>query len=42
MHQWHERGYVSDEVLRANRRIRRETARGGVARTRFGIVKTAE
>ena len=42
VHQWHERGYVSDEVLRANRRIRRETARAGVARTLFGIVKTAE
>ena len=41
VHQWHERGYVSDEVLRANRRIRRETARAGVARTPFGIVKTA-
>jgi hypothetical protein len=42
VHQWHERGYVSDEVLRANRRIRRETARAGAARTPFGIVKTAE
>ena len=40
VHQWHERGYVSEEVLRENRRIRRETARAGVARTPFGIVKT--
>jgi glycosyltransferase involved in cell wall biosynthesis len=38
VHQWHERGYVSDQVLRANRRIRRETVRAGVARTPFGIV----
>jgi glycosyltransferase involved in cell wall biosynthesis len=42
VHQWHERGYVDEEVLRANRRIREETARAGVARTPFGIVKTAE
>ena len=41
VHQWHERGYVSEEVLRENKRIRRETARAGVARTPFGIVKTA-
>ncbi len=41
VHQWHERGYVDDEVLRANRRIRRETARARVPRTAFGIVKTA-
>jgi GT2 family glycosyltransferase len=40
VHQWHERGYVSEEVLRANRRIRHETTRAGVARTPFGIVKS--
>ena len=39
LHQWHERGYVSEEVLRENRRIRRETARAAVARTPHGIVK---
>jgi hypothetical protein len=41
LHQWHERGYVSDDVLRENRRIRHETARLRVARTPYGIVKTA-
>jgi glycosyltransferase involved in cell wall biosynthesis len=41
LHQWHERGYVSAEVLRENQRIRRETARRRVARTPYGIVKEA-
>ena len=39
MHQWHERGYVSDEALRENRRIRRETARTRAVRTPYGIAK---
>jgi glycosyltransferase involved in cell wall biosynthesis len=42
LHQWHERGYVSEEVLRRNRSIRDETARRRVARTPYGIVKGGE
>jgi glycosyl transferase family 2 len=41
VHQWHQRGYVSEEALRENRRIRRETARAQVARTPYGIVKSS-
>lgn len=41
VHQWHERGYVRDEVLAENRRIRRQTARRRSAYTPYGITKTA-
>ncbi|HVR28406.1 MAG TPA: glycosyltransferase [Thermoanaerobaculia bacterium] len=40
LHQWHERGYVSTQDLRENRRIRRETARRRIARTPYGIAKS--
>jgi GT2 family glycosyltransferase len=39
LHQWHQRGWVSEQVLAENRRIRRETARRGEPRTSHGIVK---
>ena len=39
LHLWHERGYVDQEVLSENRRIRLETARQRAAYTLYGILK---
>ncbi len=41
LHLWHERGYVREEDLRANRAIRRQTARHSARFTPYGIVKGA-
>jgi len=41
IHLWHERGYVREEDIRANRAIRRETARRSASFTPHGIVKSA-
>jgi len=40
LHLWHERGYVRDEHLRENEKIRRETARLQRVRTPYGIAAT--
>jgi glycosyltransferase involved in cell wall biosynthesis len=42
VHLWHERGYVRDEDIAANRAIRRETARNVACFTPYGIVKQNE
>lgn len=39
LHLWHERGYVDQEVLTENRRIRLETAHRCAAYTPYGILK---
>jgi len=39
MHLWHERGYVDQEVLKENRRIRLATARRRAAYTSYGILQ---
>ncbi len=39
VHLWHERGYVRQDEIRANRAIRRETARTSARHTPHGIVK---
>ena len=41
VHLWHERGYVREEDLQANRAIRRQTARHSARFTPHGIVKDA-
>jgi GT2 family glycosyltransferase len=41
LHLWHERGYVDQEVLKENRRIRLETARRRAAYTPYGIQQAA-
>ena len=40
LHQWHRRGYVRDDVLAENLRIRGETARQRATYTAHGMVKT--
>lgn len=39
VHLDHERGYVTQEMIKKNKKIRKETKRGKLTRTAFGIIK---